>query len=75
MAQVGRGVFEDQRTIVGKEETEEVLFRLLADGGRGHVGAQRQKVRTLQLKLGGSLKAAINVEKMKEQTETCSANS
>ena len=44
MAQVGRGVFEDHRTIVGKkEETEEVLFRVLAEGGREHVGARRDK--------------------------------
>ena len=47
MAQVGRGVFEDHRSIVGKEETEEVLFRVLADGGRGRVGARRDE------KLGG----------------------
>ena len=32
MAQIGRGVFEDHRTIVGKtEETEEVLFRVLKE--------------------------------------------
>ena len=26
-----------------EEETEEVLFRVLADGGRGHVGARRDE--------------------------------
>ena len=36
-------MFEDHRTIVGRKETEEVLLRVLADGGRGHVGARRDK--------------------------------
>ena len=28
---------------MGKEETEGVLFRVLADGGRGHVGDRSDK--------------------------------
>ena len=28
---------------MGKEETEEVLFRVPADGGRGHVGDRSDK--------------------------------